>query len=99
MTSPGVPRPSHGEPAQRLAEALHAQASTRAAAAGPSPWQRSAARGPAPQVPGPAAPGPEQVLRRQIAWALALALLAGLVLGCGIALVSLLFPGVLPTVG
>ncbi|WP_344427851.1 hypothetical protein [Pseudonocardia ailaonensis] len=85
MTSPGVPRPGHGEPAQRLAEALHAQASTHSSAGVPRPR--------------PPAPGQDPALRRQIAWALAIALLAGLVLGCAIALVSLLFPGVLPTVG
>ncbi|MCF7552106.1 MULTISPECIES: hypothetical protein [Pseudonocardia] len=42
---------------------------------------------------------PRAALRRQITLALAVALLAGVLLGVGIALVSLLAPGVLPTVG
>jgi hypothetical protein len=77
------------DPGRRLAEALHAQAvSSAATPAGPA-----APRRPAPE------PGIGPALRRQIVWALVIALLAGLVLGAGIGLVSLLFPGVLPTVG
>jgi hypothetical protein len=72
------------DPAQRLAEALRAQAAL------PPPGHR----------PGPARPGAGgALLRRQIGWALAVALLAGIVLGAVIGLVSLLFPGVLPAVG
>ena len=76
-------------PEDQLAQALRAQASTRgreaalAAQAGPRPPHGD----------------PRAALRRQIALALAVALLAGVLLGVGIALVSLLAPGVLPTVG
>ncbi|MCE0767280.1 hypothetical protein LWC35_30900 [Pseudonocardia kujensis] len=79
------------DPGRRLAEALHAQAVSSAAAPGVHPAAPAARRSPQPR--------PDAALRRQIVWALVIALLAGLVLGAGIGLVSLLFPGVLPTVG
>jgi hypothetical protein len=90
MTNPHAhanPNPS-ADPGRRLAEALHAQAVS--SGAGPA-GQGAARRSPEPPV--------DATLRRQIVWALVIALLAGLVLGAGIGLVSLLFPGVLPTVG
>ncbi|GAA4541284.1 hypothetical protein [Pseudonocardia xishanensis] len=74
-------------PEDQLAQALRAQASARG---------REAALHPAPRPP---LGGPRAALQRQIALALAVALLAGVLLGVGIALVSLLAPGVLPTVG
>ncbi|MFR9803846.1 hypothetical protein ACL02T_16320 [Pseudonocardia sp. RS010] len=91
MTNPhahATPSPS-ADPGRRLAEALHAQAVSAAS----TPTGHAAPR---PRSP---VPGLDAALRRQIVWALVLALLAGLVLGAGIGLVSLLFPGVLPTVG
>jgi hypothetical protein len=90
MTNPHAhanPGPA-ADPGRRLAEALHAQAVSSAVPAGYAAPRR---RSPEPR--------PAAALRRQIVWALVIALLAGLVLGAGIGLVSLLFPGVLPTVG
>jgi len=79
-------------PEDQLAQALRAQASTRG---------REAALAAQAAQAGPRPPhgDPRAALRRQIALALAVALLAGVLLGVGIALVSLLAPGVLPTVG
>jgi hypothetical protein len=71
---------------ERLAEALRAQASTRGAP------------GPGFGTP-PSFRDPRAALRRQITIALTVALLAGVLLGVGIALVSLLAPGALPTMG
>jgi hypothetical protein len=79
------------DPGRRLAEALHAQAVSSASAPAGRPAAPTARRSPQPRS--------DAALRRQIVWALVIALLAGLVLGAGIGLVSLLFPGVLPTVG
>ncbi|GAA4698027.1 hypothetical protein GCM10023215_40510 [Pseudonocardia yuanmonensis] len=89
MTNPHAHATPSADPGRRLAEALHAQAIS----SGSAPAGYAATRRPAPE------PGPDAALRRQIVWALVIALLAGLVLGAGIGLVSLLFPGVLPTVG
>ncbi|WP_433504916.1 hypothetical protein ACQP04_36170 [Pseudonocardia halophobica] len=94
MTNPHAhanPNPSV-DPGRRLAEALHAQAVSSASAPAGHPLAHTAPR----RSPEPRA---DAALRRQIMWALVIALLAGLVLGAGIGLVSLLFPGVLPTVG
>jgi hypothetical protein len=69
--------------AARVAEALRAQARVSATGVPPRPPHGD----------------PRAALRRQITIALTAALLAGVLLGVGIALVSLLAPGVLPTVG
>lgn len=78
-------------PEDQLAQALRAQASTRG--------REAALAAQAQAGPRPPHGDPRAALRRQIALALAVALLAGVLLGVGIALVSLLAPGVLPTVG
>jgi hypothetical protein len=71
----------------------------------PDPGQRlaEALRAQASLPPAARRPGPDpaatSLLKRQIGWALAVALLAGVVLGAALGLVSLLFPGVLPSVG
>jgi hypothetical protein len=68
---------------RRLAEALRLQA---AGAASPIP-----------------PPGPSHAARRRevppLLWALAVALLAGALLGTGLALLSMLAPGLLPALG
>jgi len=82
-------------PEDQLAQALRAQASTRGREAALAAQAAQAAQA----GPRPPHGDPRAALRRQIALALAVALLAGVLLGVGIALVSLLAPGVLPTVG
>ena len=70
-------------PEEKLAQALRAQARVSGYDSAPRPPHGD----------------PRAALRRQITIALVVALLAGVLLGVGIALVSLLAPGVLPTVG
>lgn len=86
MTNPHA-NPST-DPGRRLAEALHARAVSSASAPAGYVTPRGSSR---PRVNG--------ALRRQIGWALLVALLAGVALGAGIGLVSLLFPAALPAVG
>ncbi|MCW0215006.1 MAG: hypothetical protein OJJ54_16735 [Pseudonocardia sp.] len=64
------------------------------------PQQRSASPTPA-RTPGPAARAPQtsRLATAAFVWPLVIALLVGAVLGCALALVSILLPGVLPTIG
>lgn len=72
---------------RRLAEALRAQVSGTGGAGSPRP------------ASPPRLVQAKPSLRAQIAWALLLGLLAGAVLGCALALLSLLAPGLLPVIG
>jgi hypothetical protein len=112
MSQPRAPQPyAAPDPEQRLAEALRAHASQPGGSAphvpGPTssstryqpsplpPQQRTGGRGPGPDASRPA---PTRTFG-PILWPLLIALLAGAVLGCGLALISILLPGVLPTIG
>jgi hypothetical protein len=103
------------DPEQRLAEALRAHASQSGGSVPhvPAPASSATRYQPSTLPPPPRAPGPPGAGRpapgaaRQtsasalgpILWPLLIALLAGAVLGCGLALISILLPGVLPTIG
>ncbi|MEK6443255.1 hypothetical protein [Pseudonocardia sp. T1-2H] len=112
MSRPGGPPPYPApDPEQRLAEAMRAHASQSGGSAPyvPEPGPSATRYQPPPQhTPGPpAAPwtapdrgraAPGSALG-PILWPLLIALLAGAVLGCGLALISILLPGVLPPIG
>lgn len=95
------------DPEQRLSEALRARASQ--AGAQPPPFAQSSGSFGPPYRPGapsfPPGPGRGRLTEpapnplRQVWWALAIALLAGAVLGCALALLSVLVPGLLPPLG
>ncbi|NMI00798.1 hypothetical protein [Pseudonocardia acidicola] len=96
---------SMNDPEQRLAEALRARASQAgwAAAAAPPPHQAAGVRPAGSRVARTGGthprPEPSRSPRAQVGWALLVAFLAGAVLGCAIALLSVLAPGVLPPLG
>lgn len=96
------------EAGRRLSEALHAQArggpmpQARPPRPAPPPAPRMPAPAPRPQQPQQAAPAPQPGTDsngRQIVWALVVTLLVGAILGGGLALLSVLLPGVLPAIG
>jgi hypothetical protein len=84
-----------GAAEQRLADALRARAVT----GGPGPQSWDAVTAPPGSRSTRARAGASFPIRRQVLVALLVALLAGLVLGVGIALMSMLVPGLLPVSG
>ena len=95
------------DPEQRLSEALRARASQtggRAPTGPPPPFPPSdSMRNRFPGTPTgttrPRSPEPTRSAMSQVGWALGIALLAGAVLGCALALLSVLAPGLLPPLG
>jgi hypothetical protein len=91
------------DPEQRLAEALRARAVQTGGRPVPPPAYRPAGAAPFPAShtgsaragQGLSTPAP----LKQVGWALLIALLAGAVLGCGLGLLSVLVPGLLPPLG